>query len=110
MPREAAPARIVLTTAGTADEARKLARALVERRLAACVNLIPNLHSIYRWHDAVEEAAEVLLVIKTTAEQLSALEAAVRELHSYEVPEFLVLDVVSGSQPYLDWLLGSVGK
>jgi len=110
MLREADPVRIVLTTASTVDEGRGLARALVERHLAACVNVIPNLHSTYRWQGEVEEAAEVLLVIKTTAEYLPALEAAVRELLSYEVPEFLVLDVESAGQPYLEWLLGSVGK
>jgi len=110
MLREADPVRIVLTTASTVDEGRGLARALVERRLAACVNVIPNLHSTYRWQGEVEEAAEVLLVIKTTAEYLPALEAAVRELLSYEVPEFLALDVESAGQPYLEWLLGSVGK
>jgi periplasmic divalent cation tolerance protein len=74
------------------------------------VNLIPNLISIYRWRDAVEEASEILLVMKTTSEQLPVLEAALRELHSYELPEFLALAVESGSQPYLDWLLNSVGQ
>jgi periplasmic divalent cation tolerance protein len=104
------PIRIALTTVGSLEEGRRLARLLVERQLAACVNLIPNLVSIYRWQGAVEEAAEVLLVIKTAAETLPALEAAVRDLHSYEVPEFVVLDVQSASQPYLDWLLSSVGE
>lgn len=74
------------------------------------MNLIPNLISIYRWRDAVEEASEILLVMKTTSEQLPVLEAALRELHSYELPEFLALAVESGSQPYLDWLLNSVGQ
>ncbi len=108
MPAEATPARIALTTVGSFEEGRRLARLLVERRLAACVNLVPNITSIYRWLGAVEEAAEVLLVMKTTAEMLPALEAAVRELHSYEVPEFLALAVEAGSQPYLDWLLEPV--
>lgn len=114
MPPDAAlrssPIRIALTTVGSIEEGRRLARLLVERRLAACVNLIPNLVSIYLWQGAVEEAAEVLLVMKTTAETLPALEAAIRELHSYEVPEFVVLNVESASQPYLDWLVGSVGE
>ena len=105
---EAAMIRIALTTAGSMDEAQELANALVERRLAACVNLIPNLTSIYRWQGAIEETSEVLLLIKTTAEQVAAVEAAVRELHSYEVPEFVALGVESGSQPYVDWLLSSV--
>lgn len=103
------PARIALTTVGSVDEGRKLAR-LVERRLAACVNLIPNVVSVYRWQGVVEEAAEVLLVMKTAAETLPALEAALRELHSYDVPEFVVLDVQSASRPYLEWLLNSVGE
>jgi periplasmic divalent cation tolerance protein len=102
--------RIAITTVGSIEEGRKLARVLVERRLAACVNLVPNLTSIYRWHGAVEEAAEVLLLMKTTEEQLPALKAALLELHSYEVPEFLALEVESGSQPYLGWLRGSVGE
>ncbi len=108
MPGEAASVRLALTTAGSSDEAQRLARELVERRLAACVNLIPNLTSIYRWQGAVEQAHEILLLIKTTVKQLSALEAAIRELHPYDVPEFLVLSVESGSQPYLAWLLDSV--
>lgn len=108
MPGEAASIRVALTTVGSLEEGRRIARALVERRLAACVNLVPNLTSVYRWQGAVEEAEEVLLVIKTTEDQLAALEAAVRELHSYDLPEFLALRVEAGSQPYLEWLLGSV--
>lgn len=106
--RDATKVRIALTTAGSMDEAQELANALVERRLAACVNIIPNLTSIYRWQGAIEETSEILLLMKTTAEQLAAVEAALRELHSYEVPEFLAFNVESGSQPYLDWLLSSV--
>jgi periplasmic divalent cation tolerance protein len=110
MPGEAASIRVVLTTVGSLEEGRRMARALVERRLAACVNLVPNLTSIYRWQGAVEEAEEVLLVRKTTEDQLATLEAAVRELHSYEVPEFLALRVEAVGQPYLEWRLGSVGR
>lgn len=110
MPPELGAVRIALTTIGSLDEGRRMARLLVERRLAACVNIIPSLTSIYRWQGAVEEAAEVLLVMKTTSERLIVLEAAVRELHSYEVPEFLALEITSGSQPYLDWLTDSVGN
>ncbi len=106
--RDADSARIALTTTGSIAEARKLAHALVDRRLAACVNIVLNVTSIYRWQGAIEKAQEVLLLIKTTAEHLPALEIALRELHSYEIPELLVLNVESGSQPYLDWLLGNV--
>lgn len=108
MPAEAAQFRVALTTVGSLEEGRGMAHVLVERRLAACVNLIPKLTSVYRWKGAIEEAEEVLLVMKTTKERLADLEAAMRELHPYEVPEFLVLPVESGSQPYLAWLLDSV--
>lgn len=105
---DAAMVRLAITTAGSMEEARDLAHALIERRVAACVNLIPNLTSIYRWQGAVEEATEVLLLIKTTSEQLSGVETALRELHSYEVPELLALNVEAGSRAYLDWLVSSV--
>lgn len=108
MPGEAASIRVALTTVGSLEEGRRMARALVERRLAACVNLVPNLTSVYRWQGVVEEAEEVLLVMKTTEDRLATLEAAVREVHSYEVPEFLVLRIEAGSQPYLEWLFSSV--
>ena len=96
--------RIVLTTASSHDEAKRIAKALVEGRLAACVNLVGGVESIYRWQGEVEEAAEVLLLIKTNVEKLEALETAVRHLHSYEVPEFLIFEVNGGSAAYLKWL------
>jgi periplasmic divalent cation tolerance protein len=102
-------ARIVLSTAGNLDEAERLAHALVEGRLAACVSLVPKLTSIYRWQGEVERAQEILLLIKTTADQLAAVEAELHRLHSYQVPEFLVLEISAGSQAYLDWLGASVG-
>jgi periplasmic divalent cation tolerance protein len=103
-------ARIVLTTTDTPESAQRIAHALVERRLAACVNLIPNLTSVYRWQGAIETASEILLLIKTSTEQLPALESALSELHTYEVPEFLVLPVDSGSTLYLRWLHSAVGS
>lgn len=103
-------ARIVLTTASTHDEAARLASALVEERLAACATLIPTVESIYRWEGQVESTTETLLLLKTALDQLSALETRLRELHSYQVPEFLVLDIESGSHAYLDWLLASLKK
>jgi periplasmic divalent cation tolerance protein len=103
-------ARIVLTTTDTQELAARIANELVERRHAACVNIIHGLTSVYRWHGAVETASEILLLIKTSVEQLPALEAAIQELHTYDVPEFLVLDVEAGSRSYLEWLHASVGS
>lgn len=100
--------RIALSTAGSLDEAERIARTLVEQRLAACVNLIPQIKSVYRWQGEIEESAEVLLMIKTTASRLDALESTLHKLHSYAVPEFLVFDVASGSAAYLNWMLESV--
>lgn len=107
MVQPATDAHIVLSTAGSRGEAERIAHTLVEAHLAACVNLVPGLHSIYRWQGAVESAEEVLLLIKTTAANLERVEAALRAAHSYEVPEFLVLAPESGSEAYLRWLLES---
>jgi periplasmic divalent cation tolerance protein len=101
-------ARIILTTASTPEEAERIGRTLVEERLAACATLIPAVHSIYRWQGQVESAQETLLLLKTTSAQLAALETRLHQLHSYQTPEFLALDVASVSHPYLDWLLASV--
>jgi periplasmic divalent cation tolerance protein len=102
-------ARIVLTSAGSAKQAGRLARALVDERLAACVTLLPGAVSIYRWKGQVETADEVVLLIKTTEEQVEALKRRLKELHSYETPEFLVLKAEGGSEEYLSWLKSSVG-
>lgn len=102
--------RIVLTTVANVEEARRLGRTVVEEGLAACVSLIPGVESIYRWKGAVESAAETMLVIKTAADQVAALEARLDELQSYETPEFLVLRVEAGSHPYLAWLAGSLRR
>ena len=99
--------RLVLTTAANRDEAERSAHALVQERLAACVNLI-GIHSIYRWNDAVESADEVQLLIKTRDVTVDAVCRRVHELHSYEVPEFLVLEAQGESEAYLAWLLSSV--
>ena len=99
---------IAISTVGSMPEAERIASALVEQHLAACVNLIPQIKSIYRWQSQVEEASEVLLILKTTAPNLPALQATLRSLHSYSVPEFLVLDIASGSPAYLHWILESV--
>ena len=103
-------ARIVLVTCGSLAEGRKIARAVVTKRVAACVNIVPvPVESIYRWKVKVERAKEFLLLIKTTARRLSALEKEIARLHSYEVPEFLVLRVGGGSPSYLEWLAEAAG-
>lgn len=96
--------QVVLVTAPDAQVGARLARELVEARLAACVNLVSSVRSVYRWEGRVEDEAEVLLVIKTRAERFAALEARVRELHPYEVPEVLALPAAGGSRAYLDWV------
>ena len=101
--------RLILVTTPQRAEAKRIAHALVEERLAACVNLIGGVHSVYRWNDAVETADEVLLLIKTREETVDAVRTRVHQLHSYEVPEFLVLDVSGGSEKYLAWIGSSVG-
>jgi periplasmic divalent cation tolerance protein len=102
-PRRADPVRVVLLAAPP-RRARALARALVERRLAACVNLLPGAGSVYRWKGRVEEVRETLLLAKTTASRAAALLAAVAELHPYEVPEGILLPAEGGLAPYLAWV------
>lgn len=101
-------ALVVLCTVSSSEEGRRIARDLVERRLAACVNLMPKVESIYRWQGAVESAEEVLLVVKTTPARFPELRDKILELHSYAVPEVLALPVSDGSPKYLDWLTGQV--
>ncbi len=97
--------RIVLVTCGSAAESRKIAGALVEKHLAACVNIVSvPVESIYRWKGKVEKTRERLLLIKTNAKRLKQVEAELRRLHSYETPEFLVVAVAEGSRAYLSWL------
>lgn len=101
-------ARLVLTTCPNRVDAESLAHALVEERLAACVNLVTGVHSIYRWEGKIETTDEVLLVIKTTRDRLGTLTLRITELHSYEVPEVLVASVEDGAARYLEWLAESV--
>jgi periplasmic divalent cation tolerance protein len=110
MPEASPSARIVLTTAADPEEADRLGRTLVKERLAACVTLIPTVQSIYHWKGEIESSTETLLLLKTCVEQLPALQARLNALHSYETPEFLVLPVESGSQPYLEWLQASLHR
>jgi periplasmic divalent cation tolerance protein len=99
---------LVLSTAGSEEEARKIAHGLVERRLAACVNIVPRITSVYRWQGKVEEAEEYLLLVKTAAEKFGAVREAIAELHSFEVPECVAISIAEGSQAYLDWITESV--
>ena len=95
---------IVLVTAPNEDEAAAIAKSIVGEKLAACANIIKNVRSIYRWEGEVQDDPEVLMVIKTRKELFDKLEARVRELHSYDVPEVISLDIRDGSEPYLNWL------
>ena len=99
---------IVLTTLGADADAAALARTLVDERLAACVNVLPVMTSIYRWQGKVEQDREQQIVIKTSSDRVAALQARLRELHPYDLPEFLVLDA-GGSEAYLAWVGESAG-
>jgi periplasmic divalent cation tolerance protein len=101
---------VVLVTAGNADEGRRIGRAVVEERLAACVNVVGPIRSIYRWEGVVEEADEHLLVIKARAADVPALTARVRALHSYDVPEVVALPLTGGSEAYLAWLAAATDR
>jgi periplasmic divalent cation tolerance protein len=100
--------RLVLVTCGTLTESRKIARAVVAKHLAACVNILTApVESLYTWKGKLERSREHLLLVKTSAKRLKALEREVLRLHSYETPEFIVLHIASGSKAYLRWLAGN---
>ena len=104
-------ARVVLVTCGTLTEGRRIARHVVSRRLAACINLILNpVESMYTWKGKLEKAREHLLVMKTTSKRLAALEREVKRLHSYDVPEFISIPITEGSEEYFSWLNASVSR
>jgi periplasmic divalent cation tolerance protein len=98
---------IVLTTFPADKDPLTLARTLVDEQLAACVNVLPAMRSIYVWKGAAEQADEQQLVIKTVTERVAAVEARIRQLHPYDVPEFIVIPIVQGSADYLSWLAGN---
>lgn len=101
---------VVMVTCGSRAEARKIARAVVEARLAACANVMASpVQSIYRWKGKVETAKEVLLLVKSTRRRFSALEREIRRLHSYDTPEIIAVPIAEGSRAYLRWIAESVG-
>ncbi len=95
---------IVLTTTDSKEQAQRIARFLVERRLAACVNVVGPIESVYRWKENVETAQEWLLVVKTTSAAFERVRESIRELHSYELPECIAVPINDGSADYLDWI------
>jgi periplasmic divalent cation tolerance protein len=100
---------VVLVTAGSREEAERIATAVVGEQLAACVNLVGPIESIYRWDDQVQCGQEMLLVIKTRSALFSTLAARVTALHSYQTPEVIAVSISAGARPYLDWLCGATG-
>lgn len=101
---------VVLITAGSPEEAHKIANLLVEEKLAACVQILPPMESVYRWQGKIERATEVLLIAKALAQDFVALEARVRGMHSYETPEVVAIPIAAISEPYLRWLLDVTGE
>jgi periplasmic divalent cation tolerance protein len=99
---------VALTTVAAEEDAVRLARGLLDRRVAACVNIVPGVRSLYRWKGAIEDDREHLLVIKTSADRYPALSEAIEEIHPYEVPELLALPIEAGGKRYLSWLASSV--
>jgi periplasmic divalent cation tolerance protein len=99
---------VALTTVAREEDAIQLARALLDRRLAACVNVVPGVRSLYWWKSAIQDDREELLVIKTSADRYAALAAAIEDLHPYEVPELIALPIEAGAERYLSWLGSSV--
>ncbi|HYW46558.1 MAG TPA: divalent-cation tolerance protein CutA [Bryobacteraceae bacterium] len=101
---------VVLSTCATEEEAERIARLLVEQRLAACVNVIPRVKSYYRWKGAIESAEECLLVIKSSRELFQTMRAVLEQSHSYETPEAIALPVVDGAENYVNWLEANLRK
>ena len=99
---------LVLSAVATREEAERIARSLVEERLAACVNVVPGVVSLYRWKGAVHREDEILLVMKTRSEKVETLRARLLALHSYELPEVVVVSIAGGHAPYLDWIAEGV--
>src|SRR3954453_6708387 len=101
---------VVFMTAPNGEEAARLADLLVGAHLAACVQILPEMESVYRWQGKIERQSEILLIAKTTKEKFDELEREVRALHSYETPEIVAVPIVAGSAPYLEWLIKAAAK
>jgi periplasmic divalent cation tolerance protein len=101
---------VVVTTVGTEEQAYLIAREIVARRQAACVNIVPGIRSIYRWKGKICKDGELLLIVKTLEGEFEGIAATIRELHSYELPEILSFGVSQGEQRFLEWIAGSVDK
>ncbi len=102
--------RLMITTVSTREEANIIASELVSRRLAACVNILGPISSVYRWQGAIENSEEFLLLIKSTEAQFRPIQDALGELHSYELPELVSFVIEAGAQPYLDWIAASIHR
>ena len=101
---------VVLMTASSAEEAQNVAKAIVEARLAACCNIIPQIRSIYHWHGSIHDEAEVMMIAKTRQDLMPDLIAKVRSIHSYEVPEIIAMPIVAGLDAYLGWIDANVQR
>ena len=101
---------IILTTVSAAEEGRSIANTLVEKQLAACVNIIPKISSVYRWKGKIQSETEVLLLIKTTKDLEAEVYQEVQAVHSYDTPELITLPITNGSETYLDWMTDAVRK
>jgi periplasmic divalent cation tolerance protein len=100
--------QIILSTCADREQAERIAHRLLELRLAACVNIVPGVQSVYRWQGTIESACEVLLLIKTSVRHSEEVRSTIASLHTYEIPEFLVVSVSGGSDTYLAWLEASL--
>lgn len=108
MPEEASDAIVVFMTAANSEEASRIAELLVEKNLAACVQILPEMQSVYRWKGEIEKQPEILILAKTVQSKFSELETQVRAVHSYETPEIVATPLTNGSKPYLEWLSANV--
>ena len=108
MPEEASDAIVVFMTAANFEEASRIAELLIDKNLAACVQILPEMQSVYRWKGEIEKQSEILILAKTVRSKFSELETQVRAVHSYETPEIVATPLTTGSKPYLEWLSANV--